>query len=268
MDKKLKGSLIIVGTGLQVGGQTTISAQAHIQNADIVFATVTDNVSKHWFDSLNENIVDLTQYYGSNKSRLITYKEMTDAIVNAVKQGKRVCAAFYGHPGVFVMSSHKAIEQLLAEGYQAKMEPGISAEDCLVADLGLDPGRVGYQAFEATQFLFYQRKFDENCILVLWQIGLIGDHTLKISKTDSYHLGLKVLTEELLDYYPADHEVIVYEAATISIFSARIDRMALIDLPKAELTAISTLVIPSLGALEFDVATLDKLNLTVDDVKK
>ena len=268
MDKNKKGSLVIVGTGIQGGGHTTISAQAHIENAGIVFATVTDNLSKQWLDSLNSNIVDLTQYYGDNKSRIITYQEMTDAIVNAVKKGQRVCAAFYGHPGVFVMPSHKVIEQLLAEGYQAKMEPGISAEDCLVADLGLDPGRTGCQSFEATQFLFYQRKLDVNCILILWQIGVIGDHTLKLTKTDSYHLGLKVLTEELLKYYPDGHEVIIYEAATVSIFSARVDRMALIDLPKAELTAISTLVIAPLGKLEFDVATLDKLNLTIDDVKR
>src|SRR3546814_12671609 len=35
---------------------------------------------------------------------------------------------------------HKAIAQARAEGLEAHMEAGVSAEDCLYADLGIDPG--------------------------------------------------------------------------------------------------------------------------------
>jgi len=38
------------------------------------------------------------------------------------------------------------------------MLPGISTEDCLYADLGVDPGLIGSQNFEATDFIVSGRK--------------------------------------------------------------------------------------------------------------
>ena len=46
------------------------------------------------------------------------------------------------------------------EGFNAQMLAGISAEDCLFADLGLDPGKNGCQSFEATDFLIRRRQFE------------------------------------------------------------------------------------------------------------
>ena len=57
-------------------------------------------------------------------------------------------------PGVFARVPHKAIAQARAEGFEAHMEAGVSAEDCLYADLGIDPGEVGCQQYEASQFMF------------------------------------------------------------------------------------------------------------------
>ena len=59
------------------------------------------------------------------------------------------------------------------------MEPGISAEDCLYADLGIDPGSVGCQHYEASQFMFYRRRIDPSAYLVLWQVGIAGDRSLR-----------------------------------------------------------------------------------------
>ena len=95
-----------------------------------------------------------------------------------VRAGKRVCGAFYGHPGVFAGVPHEAIEQARREGYDAHMEPGVSAEDCLYADLGIDPGRYGCQHFEASQLMLYRRRIDPSAYLVLWQVGVAGDRSL------------------------------------------------------------------------------------------
>ena len=159
MAETKKGSLVIVGTGIDVAGQMTIMAKSQIENADIVFVAAPGKAAMHWVNSLNKNVVSLMDLYAEGKSRVNTYRQMTSRIVDAVHEGKDVCAAFYGHPGVFVTPSHKAITQLKAEGYDAYMEPGISAEDCLIADLGIDPGMTGCQTFEASQFLFYKHRF-------------------------------------------------------------------------------------------------------------
>ena len=50
-----------------------------------------------------------------------TYEEMVDVMVETVRAGKTVCAVFYGHPGVFVLPTHRAIATLRAEGFKAMM---------------------------------------------------------------------------------------------------------------------------------------------------
>jgi hypothetical protein len=167
---------------------------------------------------------------------------MVAAMLEEVRTGHRVCGAFYGHPGVFARVPHDAIAAARQAGYEACMEPGISAEDCLYADLGLDPGRVGCQHYEATQFLLYRRRIDPSAWLVLWQVGIVGDRSCTRFSTSPAHRQL--LVDRLGEDYPAAHEVIAYEAATLPITAPRIERLPLRALAGAELHMHSTLVVP------------------------
>lgn len=264
---KSKGSLVVVGTGIKVAADITIRAHSYIQKADVVFYIVPDKMSKQWLSSLNENTQDLSQYYADGKSRIVTYNEMTYALISAVESGQKVCAALYGHPGVFSYVGHQAIKLLHQKGHTARMEPGVSAEDCLFADIGIDPGKTGCLSIEATQFLFYKRNVDPHALIVLWQIALIGDHTLKLGIANKYHKALALLTEQLLKYYPPEHQVIIYEASVIEIFPPRIDYMSLSELPQAELTAISTLVIPPAKDAKLNQTMLNALNIKESDIK-
>ena len=88
------------------------------------------------------------------RSRLDTYQDMVDRILACVREGSDVCVAFYGHPGVFVYPSHEAIKRARIEGYKATMLPGISAEDCLFADLGIDPGKAVAKASRLRTFSY------------------------------------------------------------------------------------------------------------------
>jgi hypothetical protein len=189
---------------------------------------------------------------------------MADRVLAALREGKEVCAAFYGHPGVFVDPSHDAVARARAEGFEARMLPGISAEDCLFADLGVDPAEVGCQAFEATSFLFYRRAWDPTACLVLWQIGVAGDHTLK--RREPAPGALAALRDKLLATYPAEHQVAVYEAATSPFLSPRIEWMVLGELAEAAVTGISTLFIPAHGRPVLDDGVLERLNLSPGEV--
>jgi hypothetical protein len=177
-----------------------------------------------------------------------TYREWVNVMMSEVRAGKRVCGVFYGHPGIFAWSPHKVIELARAEGYQAQMEPGVSAEDCLYADLGIDPGRVGCQHLEASQLLFFERNLDTTSHVILWQLGVVGDRSLGRFRTpDAYR---ELLAERLCEDYPADHEVIVYSAPTLPVERPHIQRMALRDFPAAEFTGQETLVLPPACALK------------------
>ncbi|MDE2427759.1 MAG: hypothetical protein KGM99_03470, partial [Burkholderiales bacterium] len=178
----------------------------------------------------------------------------------------KVCAAFYGHPGIFACISHMAIADARKEGFDAHMEPGISALDCLVADLGIDPGSYGMQSMESTQFMIYQRVIDPTALFILWQIGLAGDLTLKRFDTEPAHLQLVV--EKLGRDYPLDHEVILYEAATHPLEQMRAEKIRLGDLPSAALKQITTLVIPPALAMQKDQEMIDRLNALAEERRR
>ena len=173
--------------------------------------------------------------------------------------------AFYGHPGVFVFPSHEAIWRARSEGYAAEMLPAISAEDCLWADLGIDPGIPGCQSYEATDFLIFRRKFDPKSALVLWQIGVIGLLSWWEEDFDN-RVGLEVLTDELLRVYPPDHPVVVYEAAHLLTQEPRLNLVKLKELPSAEVTTVSTLYIPPASVVEPDNDMLLRLGIERDSL--
>jgi uncharacterized protein YabN with tetrapyrrole methylase and pyrophosphatase domain len=259
-----QGKLTIVGTGIKMGRHISVEAQAHIKQADKVFYVGMGSVFAEWIEGLNDTAESLVSLYQDDKRRLDTYHEMVAHILTAVRQDQKVCAVFYGHPGVFVVPSHAAIVQARAEGYTAQMLPGISAEDCLFADLGIDPAVHGCQTFEATDFLLRHRQFDPASSLVIWQIGVVGE----VRKHDRNREGLKLLTTELLNHYPPDHQVIVYQAAMYPIDRPIIHPVRLADLPKAPMSTVSTLYVPPCEQTPIDVEMLAKLGLQLSDIER
>lgn len=239
-----------MGIGMTLGSHISPLARSHIEQADVVFTGVSDGIVELWIKGMNQDVRSLQPYYREGKSRLKTYREMVDAIMTEVRGGKRVCGVFYGHPGVFAWPPHKAIETARSEGYPAHMEPGISAEDCLYADVGIDPGARGCQHYEASQFMLYRRCIDPSAWLILWQIGVAGDKSLKRFSTGGAHR--QVLVDVLARHYPLDHEVVIYRAATLPFQSPRIERLALATLPEADIGMADTLAIPPARPLEVD----------------
>jgi hypothetical protein len=128
------------------------------------------------------------------------------------------------------------------------MEPGVSAEDCLYADLAFDPGRYGCQHYEASQIMFYERRIDPSAYLILWQVAVAGDQSFtRFSTTSQYR---QVLVDILARDYELSHEVMLYRAATLPMHKPEIKRLQLGQLPDAEVDLHMTLVIPPARALE------------------
>lgn len=243
-----RGSLVCVGVGMTLGSHLTPLSRSYIEQADVVFTGLSDGIMELWLAQMNPDVRSLQQYYRDGKPRAQTYREMVEAMLTEVRAGKKVCGAFYGHPGVFALPPRKAIAIARSEGYEAHMEPGVSAEDCLYADLEIDPGEVGCQHFEASQLMFYRRRLDPTAYLVLWQIGIAGDRAYARFSTGADHR--QALVDILGRDYDLDHQVIVYKAATLPTHRPRIRRLKLRDLPQADLDIHMTLVIPPARELE------------------
>src|SRR5690242_1848360 len=144
------GSLVIVGTGIKFVSHLTVEARGLIERAEKVFFLINEPASAVWMQRLNPSAESLSQFYVAGKRRLDIYHAIAEHILAHVRQGLQVCAVFYGHPSVFVTPAHEALRQARREGFKAWIAPGISAEDCLFADLAIDPAYHGCQSFEAT----------------------------------------------------------------------------------------------------------------------
>jgi hypothetical protein len=238
-----RGSLVVIGTGIRTVGQMTVESLAWISVADAVIYLVADPVCEAMIRELNpDGAMSLRGYYGEGMPRTRSYEAMVEHIMSCVRAGKRTVAAFYGHPGVFAFPSHESVRRARREGYLAYMLPGISAEDCLFADLGVDPAVNGCQSYEATDFLLHDRMADTSSQLILWQVGVVGDWTYR---GNGYDLrAFPMLVARLQAFYGHWHEVTLYEAAVLPSLPPTITRIALGHLTSEYVNAGTTMYVP------------------------
>lgn len=256
------GSLLIVGTGIRPISQTPPEALAAIQHADDVFYLAAEPLTSTWLRSINPGAQSLHGFYAAGKDRRESYTEMVECVMKPVRQGKAVCFVSYGHPGVFAYPMHQAVRIARSEGHRVEMLPGISAEDCLFADLDVDPGTTGCQSFEATDFLIRRRIFDPTSSLILWQIGVIGVNAYRAESQIWNRGGLEVLLEVLMLHYPAEHEVVIYEAAPYFWCEPKIQRTTLKEALTADVTPLSTMYVPPKEQRPLDNELLSRLRKT------
>ncbi len=229
----MSGSLVVVGTGIGAA-QLTTEARVEIAGAEDVLFLVGDPISEQAVLTLAPHARSLAPCYGSDGPGPEAYERMVAAILEPVAAGRRVCAAFYGHPGVFVDPAGKAIARARALGSDARMLPAVSALDCLFADLGVDPAASGCQLYEAGDFVRRLPALETAAALVLWQVGVVESRA--------------ELVTALRRWYGPAHELVVYEASPYPGVGPVVDRMALDALDAAELTQRSTVYVPPLAA--------------------
>lgn len=233
------GSLVVVGTGIQIG-HLTPDARVAIETADRVLYCVADGETESLLESLNARTESLYVYYAGDKRRILTYNQMIDRTLECVRAGERVCAVYYGHPGMFVYPSHQSIKRARAEGFHARMLPAVSSLDCLFADLGIDP-ISGCQIFEATDLLLRARAIDPGMLVIICQVGFVGDMGFNFRGYDGRNLP--TLAAELARTYGSEHEVTIYEAPRYSVCEPSVRKVKLCDLHTAGISGMSTMVV-------------------------
>jgi Tetrapyrrole (Corrin/Porphyrin) Methylases len=247
-----RGSLTVVGIGFVLVRHATAETVQTISDADHVFYLLTHAAAVRWIERLNPHTTPLGTFLRVGKNRGRSYREMASAVVAAVRRGERVCAVFYGHPGVLVAAGRDAIRRAQREGYRARMLPAISAEDCLFADLPIHPRPQSWQCFEATDLLLRRRRFDPTVPLILWQVGVLGEASVR-----PHHQArperLARLTDVLRRHYPANHRIVLYEAAEFPLCDPVIDRVALRSLPRRAVFPKTTLYVPPLATTVQDL---------------
>ena len=142
--------------------------------------------------------------------------------------------------------------------------PGISAMDCLFADLKIDPGSMGLQSYDATEFLLYDEKFSTTSHLVLWQIAIIGE--IGIVKNSEINLdrqkkAITILITKLLLHYPADHIVKLYVASQYPSIEFELVSIELQKLNEINISRLATLYIPPSKEKTINLDVINELKL-------
>lgn len=204
------GSLLIVGSGIGVAGRMSLEARSAARRAEKLYYLVAEPAAERWLRRLNPTAASLAGCYAEGRPRISAYEKMVEAMLAPAREGARVCGVFYRHPGVLAYPSHEAIRRARASGLRARMLPAVSAADCLYADLAIDPGAVGMQSFEATEFMVHGRRPDTTAYLLLWQADVVGE--LRYIRGGVGRDRLTALAARLQQFYGPSHGVVLYEA--------------------------------------------------------
>jgi tetrapyrrole methylase family protein/MazG family protein len=258
-------SLVVVGSGIKFMSHLTVEARAYIEQSDKVLYLVNEPAMKQWIEKSNPHAESLDPLYIKYPLRLHCYRAITEYILETLRKKIHLCVVIYGHPCVFAQPALDAAIQAKKEGFYSKILPGISAEDCLFADLMIDPGAYGCQSFEATDFLIRHRPFNPGSHLILWQVGIIG--VLGRSEDHDNERGATFLLNYLTTHFPLTHEVFIYEAAQYPHFEPTITKLPLEQLPTAQYSRISTLYIPPVAKPPLDESLLAALGIQMADLR-
>ena len=258
------GRLTVVGTGMRPS-QLTPQARLALERAQKVFYLLPDPAAAGWIHALNGTAESLRPTLDGPESGGDPHGPLVEAVLAPVRLGFSTCAAFFGHPGVLMYPARLVVRRCRQEGFPAEMLPGVSAQDCLYADLGVDPGQAGCQSYEATDFLVHRRQFDPTSHLILWQIGAMGTmSTPPRPPTD----GLRILAEALAPSYGPGHRVTVYEPDTGGGAAPRIEESALAELPGLAVELHSMLYVPPLAPRPIDPGLLARMGLSAGPSKE
>lgn len=203
--------LVLIGSGIKTLSHLTEEAKTYIQHADVVLYLVNEPILEQYLQKQNANTISLEPCYFQYQNRSNAYEKIAELILSQTVVNQFVAVVLYGHPTVFSIPGLMAIKQAKQDGLETLIIPGISAEDCLFADLGIDPGNPGHLSIEATEFLLKKRNIDVNSHVIIWQIAMLGSLTHNPCKNVSEILVL--FREKLLSFYEPEHNVTLYEAS-------------------------------------------------------
>ncbi|MBV9823492.1 MAG: hypothetical protein JO144_14755 [Actinobacteria bacterium] len=256
------GELTVIGSGIETVGFSRAD-ELVIDAADKVFYCVADPATQVWLKERRPDAYDLYVLYDDAKLRHVTYMQMTEAMLHFVRRGMRVVAIFYGHPGVFVLSTHRAIAIARREGHRAVMRAGVSALDTMCADLGFDPSQPGLMTYEATDMLVRRRQPDPALHVVLWQVGLIGE--LGYRRQGFLNSGFSLLLDHLEKVYGPEQVVTHYVGSRYPGVEPLIEKHSIAELREpavqAGVTGLSTFYLPPVRTALPDYDVLRELGL-------
>lgn len=256
--------LIIAGTGIKFLSHLTIEVKSAIETSSCVFFLLNEPAMKNWVVKNAKKYISLDDIYFSSKLRSPSYSKIVDELLRSLQKNDDICFLIYGHPTFFSSVVDKITKRISSKEVIIQIMPGISAIDCLFADLKIDPGKTGLQSYDATEFILYDEIFSITSHLVLWQIAIIGE--MGIINNNEINLnrqkeGITILISKLMTHYPEDYIVNLYVASQYPGLEFEVVSVELRKLNEVTIPRLATLYIPPLKEKTMNPNVINQLNL-------
>lgn len=249
------GCLSVVGVGIGFAMHVPPNIVSIIEKADAVLYLAADPATAAWLHKLNETARSLSRPRPAQDTLAEeVYESMAQQVIETLAAAKRVALVTYGHPAVYHHTAHRAIELARAAGYDATMFPAVSAFDCMLADLGIDPA-LGCVMYDATALVLSKLPLDPRLHLVLWQIGVFANPYYKKTR----RVPLDLLVERIANAYGSRHRACIYSAPLLPTCAPRIEVVPIDELASVALDERCLLYIPASAPQRADIATAARL---------
>ena len=224
---------------------------------------------KEYLETVCRKVTDLFPLsYREDEPRVNAYDRMSANVLSAALDHSPVTFAIYGHPKVYVYPTVQITEAAKLLGLRVQILPGISSLDCLLTDVGLDPGFEGLQMYEATDLLVCNRPLQPDVPCLLWQIGAI--ECSLYSRRRSTPERFVHLQQHLLKYYPPSHECHAVHTSGYPLLPSEIDSFMIDELPEqlAKVSPVATLYIPAVRTREIADSKLKEALVSINHLHR
>jgi tetrapyrrole methylase family protein / MazG family protein len=237
----------IVGLGIRGPLQVTRETDEVLRSCRVIHYVATEPDAVDYLAGFRAELNDLHRLYTVGRERMPVYRAMTEAVLRDGRERPPTALALYGHPMMFVTPSRMIRVKADLLGLRTRVLPAISALDCLMVDLNLDPNEHGLVQYEVNYALLYRPSLDPNVPCLLWQVGS-AESTLYAMPPRTPNRFVR-LRNYLRQFFPAEHVVALAVTATRPEAESDVTWLTLRDLPDAYylIQGLTTLYIPRVG---------------------
>ena len=221
--------IYIVGLGVLNVDHLTRETEGVIRRSNEVLYVDTGVATRMYLESLCPRVTSLFETsYEEEGPRLGAYHHMAARVLDAAIDHAPVTFAMHGHPIVGAYAPFLIRDMAGLLSLEVLVLPGISAMDCLFAELMVDPCVAGMQMYEATDLLLRHRPLQPDVPALIWQIGSVETrlHTTRASKPQRFER----LRAHLLRFYPPEHQATAVYSTPHPLMPSTVHRFELQDI--------------------------------------
>ena len=244
VSNRLPFDIAAVGLGITGIHHITREVEATIRRCRQTFVIDTAIGVVDYLKTLCPEVIDLMPSYKLGSHRRLIYRNMASVVVAAAIENPPVCFATYGHPKVYCHPTTLIQRAARVLDLKVVVLAGISSLDTLFVDLGLDPGFDGLQVYDATDVVVRRRPLQNDVSCVILQAPIVLEPYSREGAAGKGNLIL--LQNYLLEFYPADHDVILVMSKTHPLLQSITQKVPLGKLVMAmqQGSGLGTLFIP------------------------